>query len=186
MPRYDPEFNPLLREEQTALLLGTGIPQGGLAVRCVACGALPEYVHDFGTLTAQSWDTDNQITDLLMNPWEIAQYRIRVINDFKIQLKNPAPTPQWRTRDANFYLPQFPMSDGDDFLRKFYWCQSEFFVFEDNGPRFDVYSDQGLTASRALFSGWRMRVAKLEDNAEPPKVTIWLSEWPTTLSSTRR
>jgi len=174
--RYSNSFEPLLLEGYTAKLYGAGLPVTGKNVRCVAVGALPEYCADFGALTAGTWLTDQTDTNLRMPRNEFAQYRMRVLDDMYVRLKNSGPVQQWRTRDTTFYLPKFPDPDGNQFLAEFYFKASEFFVWEDQDPVFECYSSINTSSSKILFSGWRFKV---EDITEEPKFHIWLSDWPT-------
>ena len=174
--RYNTSFEPILLEGMTATLLGSGLPVEGLNVACKGVGALPEYFKDFGALTAATWDNDNEDTNLEMPKMEMAQLRFRVIDDMKVQLKNPPAVQQWRTLRTSFYLPMFPQNEADQFLKEYYWRASEFFVFEDDGtPRFDLYSTFAQTTSVILFSGWRF---KLEKIVEKGKFPIWINSWP--------
>lgn len=173
--RYSSKFEPILLEDYTATLYSSYLPVGGYNVKCLAVGALPEYYKDFGALTATVWDADNEDTNLEVNPLEFAQYRFRIMDDMKCRMKNPNAVTQWRTKAAIFYLPRFPSADGYDFLREYYWKASEFFVWEENTPRFDFYSDFSLTTAKVLFSGWRFKVQKI---ATPGKIKILLDDWP--------
>ena len=175
--RYSLNFEPLLLEGMTANLFGSDLPAEGLPVVCRAVGALPQYQKDFGALTAATWDTDNEDTNLEMGQMELAQYRMRIQDDIKARLKNPAAVQQWRTAKTNFELPQFPTGDESIFLKNFLWMASEFFVWEDTTPRFDLYSSVTLTTARILFSGWRFKVAKLQAG-QKGKIDLWLNSWP--------
>lgn len=180
--RYDPDFRPLFLEGHTAHLYGAGLPMGGLDVKCIAVGALPEYIKDFGALTAAVWTRDQEDSNLEMNSWELAQYRMRVVDDVRVQVKNPSAVQQWRTKNTNFWLPKFPTDPGTDWMQSFYWCQSEFYLWEDKAtPRFDLYSELTTTTSRVVFSGWRFRFNPLKP-PEKPRFFIYLSDWPTTLA----
>ncbi len=178
--RYSNSFEPLLLEGYTARLHGSGIQEGGLSVKCVAVGALPEYYKDFGALAAATWDIDNTDTNLIMNKWEFSQLRMRVLDDMHLRLKNSQSVSQWRSRDTTFYLPQFPMDSENDYLKNWLWKSSEFFIWEDQSPAFEFYSDFAIATSRVLFSGWRFRVQKFDGQ---PKFDIWLSDWPTKAST---
>ena len=180
MPRYNKDFDPIMLESHTATLYGTGLPEEGLNVRCVAVGAMPEYWHDFGALTANVTDSDQNDTNLEMNTMELAQFRMRVITEMQVQLKHPAAVRQWRSKNTAFYLPQYP--DGPQRLQEWYWTASEFFVFENNTPSFDLLADRAQPASIILFSGWRFKLQKI---TEPGKFPIWTSEWPSVSPSPR-
>lgn len=172
--RYSNSFEPLLLEGFTAKLYGAGLPIDGFNARCVAVGALPEYGADFGAVTAGTWLTDQTDTNLRMNNLEFAQYRMRVLDDMYVRLKNSGPVQQWRTRNTTFFLPQFP-EEPDSWLAEFLFKQSEFFVWEQQDPVFECYSSITTTTSKILISGWRFKVEKITEEA---KFHIWLSDWP--------
>ena len=174
--RYSNSFEPLLLEGMTATLKGANFAPEGMSVVCVAVGALPEYYKDFGALVAATWDNDNEDSNLEMATMELAQYRMRLLDDVQCRLKNPSSVQQWRTNKSNFYLPKFPQEEGQDWLKCFLWKASEFFVFEDdNTPRFDLYSAKTLTTSRVLFSGWKFKLQKITGKG---KIEIWTNAWP--------
>ena len=175
--RYSIEFQPLLLEKMTANIFGSEISSEGLAVECVAVGALPEYLKDFGALTAATWDADNEDANLEFRTLEVGQFRMRVVDDMKVRLKNPSAVQQWRTNKTNFELGQFPTSAEDDFLKRYLWMASEFFVWEDSTPRFDLYSSVALTTARIIFSGWRFQLRKLPA-PQRGKIDIWINSWP--------
>lgn len=180
MPRYNKDFDPVMIEGHTATLYGTGLPEDGLNVKCVAVGAMPEYWNDFGALTANTPDTDQSDTNLEMSTMELAQYRMRVITEMQVTLKHPGAVRQWRTKNRAFYLPQYPSEPRT--LQDWYWTASEFFVFEDNIPYFDLLSDRAQVASIIVFSGWRFKLQKISESG---KVPIWTSEWPSVSPSPR-
>lgn len=172
--RYSKNSEPLLLEGYTAKLFGAGLPVGGMKARCVAVGALPEYCANFGAITAGVWLTDLTDTNLRMNNNEFAQYRMRVVDDMYVRLRNSGPVQQWRTRATNFYLPQFP-EDPDSEEAERLFKMSEFFLWEQQDPVFECYSSIVTTRSMILFTGWRFKV---EEITEEPKFHIWLSDWP--------
>lgn len=173
--RYNNSFEPLLLEGYTVTLYGAGLPDIGKNVRCVGVGALPEYYNNFGAVTANVWLTDVQDTNLIMNTMEFSQLRMRVVDDVRLRLRNSAPVQQWRTRDTPFYLPQFPQTPGEDFLKEFLFKASEFFIWQDQSPMFEFFSSIGSARSGVLFSGWRF---KIEEIQEKGRFSIWLSDWP--------
>jgi len=172
---FKTNFEPVFLPGETARLITSSAT---LNVECVAVGALPEYQKDFGSLSAATWDTDNEDSNLEMSSLELAQLRMRIIDDMKLRFNNLGPTRQWRTAKTDFYLRQFPQESGEDFLKEFLFKASEFFVYEDDTPRFDLYSEVALDNSRVKFSGWRFKVKELPKGAPVPKMTIWVSGWP--------
>ena len=172
---FKTNFEPVFLPGETARLITASAT---IDVECAAVGALPEYQKDFGALTATTWDTDNEDTNLEMATFELSQLRMRVVDDMQLRFNNLAPTRQWRTAKTDFYLKQFPEESGEDFLKEFLFKASEFFIYEDDTPRFDFYSDIALLTSRVKFSGWRFKVKKLMAGTPVPRMTIWVSGWP--------
>ena len=172
---FQAQFEPVFLPGETARLITASAT---VDVECVAVGALPEYQKDFGALTATTWDTDNEDTNLEMGTLELSQLRMRVLDDMKLRFNNLAPTRQWRTAKTDFFLEQFPQQAGEDFLKEFLFKASEFFIFETDTPRFDFYSPIALATSRVKFSGWRYKVKELPKGVPVPKMTLWISGWP--------
>jgi hypothetical protein len=176
---FNSEFNPILLPNETCTLFGAEFPKDGQPVRCRAVGALPEYVADFGTQTAGTWDRDNEDSNLKMASLELAQYRMRVLDNMRVQLRHPSAVQQWRTNNTNFYLRQFPNSGAWDPLKDFLFRASEFFVFEDTvTPRFDIYPYVTLTASRIWFGGWRFKLELITAAELTSKQEIYIDSWP--------
>jgi len=170
---YSDNFDPIFLPGESARLITSSKT---VDVECVAVGALPEYYKTFGALTAATWLRDNKDDNLKQGDWGLAQFRVRIQDDMKMELNNLGSTKQWRTSQTNFYLRQFPMNEDEDYLKRYLFKASEFFVYEDDLPTFDFYSDVALTTSRVLFSGWRYRVKKLPTGIQP-RMTIWVSGW---------
>ncbi len=170
---YKTNFEPILLPNETARIITA---QNTVDVICVSVGALPEYQKDFAALTAATWDTDNEDTNLEMQDWELGQFRMRVLDDMNLRLSNPGSVRQWRTKRAAFFIRQFPTVPEEQFLQEFMFKASEFFVYEDdNTPRFDFYSDVATLTSRVLFSGWRLKLQKFNGVG---RTVIWTSGWP--------
>ena len=176
---YSATFDPILLPNETALLLGPSHPTEGQPVRCRWVGALPEYQKDFSTLTAATWKPDQEDSNLELNPLELGQMRFRILEDMMVRLANPASTQQWRTAKTRFHITKWPTESGQDFLKEMLFRMSEFFVWQDSTPRFDLYSTAGKTASRIVFSGWKLKVEKIDKAQLTSKVEIWTSGWPT-------
>lgn len=176
---YNFQFDPILLPNETATLFGSQFPKDGQPVKCRAIGALPEYVADFGSQTAGTWDRDNEDRNLEMGSKELAQLRMRVLDNMRLELKNPAAVQQWRTNNTSFYLRQFPNSGGWDPLKDFLFRASEFFIYEDNTPRFNIYPYVNLTASRIWFGGWRFKLELITKAELTSKQELWVDSWPT-------
>jgi hypothetical protein len=175
--RFNDDFDPILLEGHTAQLLGSGLPGGGMGVRCLSVGSLPEWSSNFGALTAGVWDEDNADTNLIMPKMTLAVLRMKIVTNMKMRLKNPSSVRYWRSRDAAFYLPQFPWS-GSDWEKRYSWRQSELMVWEDESPpAFDLYSTVAQATSIVLFSGWRFALERLPSD-QKGAVNIWVNDWP--------
>jgi hypothetical protein len=174
---YDPEFKPILEQNHTVILKGSDFPLDGKSYRCVAIDALPEYIKDWGSLTAGTWSTDNEDTNLELDTNELGQLRMMVLDDIKVRLKNPAPTTRWRTARTTFYLPQFPSDLNDDWLKNYLFRASEFYYFKDTTPRFDLYSAATVTVARVLFTGWKFKLESLP-GSERGQFVLNVNAWP--------
>ena len=167
---YRRTLEPILLPGETANLL---MAKGLVRAKVLAVTALPEYIKDFGALSAASTTTGQSDSNLQLNTLELAQLRMRVLDDFRVKLYNPAPTKLWVTAKTDFWLPKFP--DDPDFLREFFWQASEFFVWEDDYPNFDLVAVGAVAKSRIAFSGWKYKIVEIK---EPGKVSIWIGSWP--------
>ena len=176
---YSAKFDPIMLSNETATLFGQDFPIEGQPVVCKAVGALPEYYKDFGALTAATTLADQSDTNLDMGSGDLAQYRMRVMGDFRLQIKNPSSVTQWRTLNTTFFLRKFPIDTDEDFLKEYLWKSSEFFVFgKDNTPRFDLYGDLAQTTSRVIFNGWRFKISKIDKSKLTSRAEIWVNGWP--------
>jgi hypothetical protein len=174
--RYSPSFGPILLEGMTVTLKGSDFPPEGKNFLCLAVDALPEYITDFGSLTAGTWSNDNEDENLELDTNELGQLRMMVLDDIRLRLKNPAPVAKWRTAKTTFYLPQFPTESGEDWYKEYLFRLSEIFYFEDTTPRFDLYSASTITVARIKFTGWKY---KLESITQPGQFTILTNGWVT-------
>ena len=170
---FKTNFEPVFLPGEIARLVTS---EGSFDAECVAVGALPEYTKDFGTTTAATWFTDKEDSNLEMNKNELSQLRMQIVDDVKLRFNNLGPVRQWRTSKTDFYLRQFPAGSGEDFLKEYLFKASEFFIWEDDTPRFDFYSEVA-SATTIRFSGWRFKVKKVNAGGRVGK-TIWVSGWP--------
>jgi len=169
---YNSEFNPVALPGETLHIIKS---DGKLDVVVRAITALPEYIKNFGALTANTWLTTQQDTNLEMTSMELGQYRFRVQFDGRVKLYNPSSIKLWRTAKTDFWIGKYPIESGEDFLKQYVWRASEFFVFEDEYPAFDLWSLTTTTTAYVLFSGWRL---KLEEITEPGRIPLWVNSWP--------
>jgi len=180
------EFEPALITGQSARLHVNASESHD--VRVVSWGYLPSHRHDFGAQTGGTASLSNDCTHIDMPNGELAQYRF-VIGDpaLEIELKHPASTQQWMTQSqttstgANWRMRYWGVDDPID-IQKWMFKSSEFFVFEQNTPRFDIYPINGLEGARASqgyveFFGFRYALERLP-NGERGMVDLWVQGWP--------
>ena len=123
--------------------------------------ALPDHRHDFGDLTAGTSSTGNDPIHLDVGPKELAQYRFYARDQFEVAMTHPSEANRfWSARGGtsiNFRIPPWHMADPDMAtpLARFYWAMSEFWVFEEETPRFDFIPAAWTQSPRAhmTFSG---------------------------------
>lgn len=164
------DFQPILLPGETVHLV-TASGERDVVVKAV--GALPEYVHDFGSVTGTTWTLNQSPNVLEMNTGELAQFRVRVLADIQLYLKNPASTEQWRGTNQKFFLPKYP--EDDEVLRRFMFAASEFFVWKDEYPTWDIYPYFTSTKTPVAFSGYRFST---RPSKVPGKVTLYVNSWP--------
>ncbi len=180
------EFEPALLIGQSARLY-TSVSEYH-DIRVVNWGYLPSHRHDFGSLTAGTASLANDCTHLDMNDGEMAQYRFRIIDpSVEVELKHPASTQQWTVQSsststgANWRLRYWDENDPET-VQKWMFKSSEFFVFQQDTPRFDLYPESGLSGASTPqgyieFFGFRYALEKLPAG-ERGLVDIWVQSWP--------
>ena len=156
--------------------------------RVVSWGYLPSHRHDFGSLTAGTPSLANDCSHIDMPDGELAQYRWRIIDPaVEVELKHPASTQQWASQSyttstgANWRMRYRSSEDPDD-VQKWMFKSSEFFVFEQNTPRFDLFPESGLSGASTPqgyieFFGFRYALERLP-TGERGMVDIWVQGWP--------
>jgi len=169
---YKTAFEPIGLPRETLHLIKT---DEELDVEIVSVGALPWYQHNFGAQTAATWSLNNEATPLEVSSMELAQYRIIVLDDYQLYLKNPSGVEQWRSSRQRFFLPQFPTDPDATWMQEFLFKMSEFFVWEnDNTPRWDIYPPVTLTRASVVFTGWRYKVKRATVRG---KTDVWVNGW---------
>ena len=180
---HNPEFRPILQQGQRAKLI-RGQPSNWVNVEVVHVFPLPVHRHDFGVLTASSLNLDD--THLDMPTGELAQYRFIPRTAFRVHLQHPGGVDQYRTNGSTkgvqtegFFIDPYGEEgqqwNGTDWSQ---WAASEFFVFEDETPRFDLYPLGPTTGGRRAhmdFYGWAFVLKKA--TSEPP-ISLWVNGRP--------
>ena len=157
-------------------------------VRVVSWGYLPSHRHDFGALTAGTASLANDCGHIDMPDGEFAQYRWRIVDpSVEVEIKHPASTQQWATSSyststgANWRMRYWDENDPIE-IQKWMLKASEFFVFEQDTPRFDLYPVSGLSGASTPqgyieFFGFRYALQRLP-GTERGMVDIWTQGWP--------
>lgn len=167
-----------------------------------AVGALPLHRHDFGAFTGITALTAQECTHLEMQDGDLAEYRFIPQDNFEVELTHPTTTTrQFVTRNRGTTQgttwrippwindPTLPAA-----MRDYFWAASEFFVWEQETPRFDLYpilSGAGSLQGYLEFSGWRYSAYTFEKAREagvlksPEKggpergmFDLWVNSWP--------
>ena len=173
--QFKTEFEPILFNGQTAQIRKA---DGQLGIRIEAVGALPSYKFDLGSLSTST--IGQEISALEMGSGMMAQYRMVVRGQFELEFSHPDTTvQQWRGKSQRYRLRPIS-SDGDmNYFDKLAFAQSEFFVYEDETPRFDFYplgSGQNIQGYLE-FHGFRYKFSKLQPG-EKGILPLWVNSWP--------
>jgi len=145
MPTMDrSEFTPAYRENHTLKM-----HQGGNLTNIKITGVRPlgSHRHDWGQLaTAGTAELAKQCTHLQVADGEIAQYRYIIRDVFEIELKHPSATLYYAARSPSNTVGENwrirPWAQDDKVASEeavALWIASEFWVYQDTDPRFDVY-----------------------------------------------
>lgn len=183
----NPTFMPLWQAGQSVRLF-KGSEDNHIDVTIKHVFGLPWHRHNFGILTADS--TDNDCTHLDMQDGYMAQYRFIPRSSVDVHLQHPGGVDIFRTNGStkggattgwfvHGYDQEGEQWDGHDWHQ---WAASEFVVFEDETPRFDLYPtapSESLPA-HVDFYGWAYalkRFSPSQGGAMPP-ATYWVNGRP--------
>lgn len=180
---HNPEFRPILQPGQRAKLI-RGNVDNFVNVEVVHVFPLPVHRHDFGVLTGNSLNQDD--THLDMATGELAQYRFIPRGNFRVHLQHPTGVDIYHTNTSikgdqlqGFFLDPYDLGGVPWIATDWsFWAASEFFVFQDETPRFDLYPLGPTTAARdgyVDFYGWGFALKK--SLTEPP-MSLWVNGRP--------
>jgi len=168
------DFEKTLLPGWTARLLRS---DGYKDVEVLAVLSLPMYRHDIGALTGNS--LANSISELKMPDGEFAQYRFKVMDAFEVEMTHPAGSQRlWRSQTQTHRLQPWD-STAPEIEQRFAWAASEFFVYQQDIPEFDLYPFQSSlipsTQGYLAFQGYRYIFKSIETEG---MVKIWVNGIP--------
>lgn len=175
--QFSSPFEPLFREGDTVHLIKA---DGSVDVMVDAVDAMPNLRHDFGQLTGDSLEqavTDTTGNDLLdMGNGQLAQLRFSPVTAFTARLFNPAGSRRWNTSHSNFEIPPWVSDDRLlQTLRDFYFAASQFWVYQNDTPRFDLIQVGNRQVEAYVdFWGWKYHWQRInERGAKNLRVNGW-------------
>ena len=184
----NPVWNPMLLPGHTARLFKA---DGVVDVFIETVGAIPSLRIDVGALSVSSFGTASNTgydaTQLDMPDGEFAQYRIVIQEGFEIEMTHPSTTTrQWKTDSTNARVKPIT-GDVQNWspFDMFMWAASEFWVYEQETPRFDIYPLPNSTPrpqGHIEFMGWRYAFKRMKTGSKGA-VPIWMNSWPTGLGT---
>jgi len=158
---FPTEFIPIVRKGENLELVksDTGEVVGYYNVTYIE--QLPEKIHNFGSLAAETSADDQEVTDLYMKDNQLAQYRLIPLDDEEITVSQPKSKKRFATKS---YVHKITART----------CQiaphlTQLFVLEDEKIFFTVKNPSKYTRPmhRILYYGWRFCLTKLPT---PPPV----------------
>lgn len=124
--------------------------------------ALPSYRHDFGQISTTS--SDQEVTNLELGDDILGQFRFSPVTEFEVEVDNPQGVDQWRTKTRRFRVQPWMTGAVDEAERARHEAMSQFWVWEDDTPRFSLYPLVAATSHQleayAEFFGWRYDFVK--------------------------
>lgn len=153
---------------------------GEFGIRITAVGFLPSLRYDSGALTANADQTE--ISNLEMRSGELAQWRFVILDDFEVEMSHPGTQKQWSTKNVATRVRPIPIQSSEwGPLESFVFASSEFYVYENETPRFDlkVLNSGGAatTNGHIEFFGIRYKFTKLE-TGQRGLFDLWVNDWP--------
>ena len=148
------DFQPYFDVGETAHLLLAG---GDKDVEILHVELLGEITIDFGAITSTEI-TEQTATNLDVLDSQLAQWRFR-IDDHSVDVSYNLRAPNQMGKAKNVRTKVKSHYGLPEFVHKFMWMASEFWVFGTESPVFNLITNQsgdGLSAQGYLrFNGWR-------------------------------
>jgi len=161
MPVYREEFEPIALPGEYIKVIGAGGKNNVKYFRVIAIEPLPVYEHDFGSINAGETKEKQEVQALYVPRGQLAQYRVRVIDNIRLYMYQPRSDSKFTTKKAKFYIS--PEIAGTDFVNL-----TEFYVFEDQSVYFDVENPgtSNLSNARVQFAGFKYVLEEVKEEPE--------------------
>lgn len=178
---YDKEFLPVVKiSENFGVLTTTGTWKYFTTVYVEPLPASNDLMYDAGSIAADGTSRSNSISITEMEGSaktetdisEVAQLRFYPLDDIAIEIKQPAASSRFKTRNDSIRV-DYNTAELDPSLKS-----TEIYVYEDDTVVADIYNltNYTLSKTRIQFYGWRIVGSQLSQ--KPDKLTyIVASGW---------
>lgn len=163
---------PTLREGFTLTVIRS---DGVSNVRIKGMRGLPSHEHDFGALTAGTASTRQECTHLELESGQLAEYWVRVRDQFELEILHPRATNFFATKlsgntvGANWRVrPFYGEQNETPELLNFRLESSKFWVWQDDTPLFDLYPFNSAQnpQGHVEFVGWRYSFEEIPESGQ--------------------
>ena len=180
---YAPDFRPILQVGQTAHII-RGNPENFVDVEVVGVYSLGVHRHVFSaSMTTSALGQD--CIHLDNNNGELSQIRYIPRGRFRVHLQNPIGVDMYTSQGSvkgsqteGWFIDNVS-GDPDEIpqVRSAMFALSEFLIYEDETPRFDLYGLAPAAQIAAVVDFYGIGFA-LKKTEKTPPVTIWASGRP--------
>ena len=163
---WDPVFEPVVKEgENVKIIKDSKTLLGFFRVKWIE--PLPQKIHNFGALAANTAGGNTEITDLYVNDLEFAQYRMILLDDIELTILQPAGKTRLATKSYAHIITPLTSQIAPH--------QTQIVVFEDETINFNPKNPTQYTRPihRILYYGWRYILEKIwkpGDSAPQPTI----------------
>jgi len=154
MPIYKKDLEPFVLPEENIL-----IRPDNVAYKVISVEPLPTYTYDFGALAANSRDAEvidivKETAKLAMPKNTLAQFRMKVLDNFELYFRQPKTTSKFATVYLEFFVNQNTPQDN----------LTEWFQFEDRSAGIvrKNPTNTALTSTRVMFYGFKFELEELK------------------------
>lgn len=131
----------------------------------------PSLFHDDGQKTADALGVE--VTNLEMGTGAMAQLRFSPMDVFKAEIDNPQGVEQWRASSTRFQVLPYMISQSGDYEKQVNEVMSQFWVWENQTPRFNMRQIMSLQYEGYLkFWGWKYLFTLSSQLQEPERSQV--------------